>query len=201
LSDAPYRFSFPSPLLGVVMMLNRLLRNEPWARQSLVPFAGKTARITMPPFGLSVAVTDQGLFDHLAADQQADVTIELPLARVGSVATGGSSMAHEIRLEGDPELAEVLGRLASHLRPDVEEHLSRVIGDVAAVRVTGTLKGLAESLKEAHRRFAANLAEYLLHEDPQLVHPRAIDEFVEGVHRLRDDLARLEKRIERLGLS
>lgn len=180
-------------------MLNRLLKNEPWARQSLVPFAGKTALVTMPPFSLSVQVTNDGLFEHVAADHPPDLTIELPLARVGAVASGASSMAAEIRIEGDPDLAEVLGRLASHLRPDVEEQLSRVIGDVAAVRVTGVVKGLAEAVKEAHRRFAANVAEYLLHENPQLVHPRAIDEFVEGVHRLRDDLARLEKRIERLG--
>jgi ubiquinone biosynthesis accessory factor UbiJ len=201
LSEAEPLRQIPSPLAGVVALLNRLLRDEPSASASLMPFAGKTVRVVMPPFSLSVVVTDEGLLAHCATSHAPDVRLELPMSSVASIATGSASLASRILMEGDTEFAEVLGRLSAQVRPDIEEYLSRLIGDVAAVRVVGAFALLARGIVEAHQRVASNVAEYLVHENPQLVHPRAVDEFTAAVRVLRDDLARLEKRIERLGAS
>jgi ubiquinone biosynthesis protein UbiJ len=42
------------------------------------------------------------------------------------------------------------------------------------------------------------MAEYLLEENPMLVRPRDVDEFAAEVTRLRDDVERLGKRIDKL---
>ncbi len=48
------------------------------------------------------------------------------------------------------------------------------------------------------RTLVENVTEYLLDEKPTLVRHLALDDFGTDVGRLRDDLARLEKRLERL---
>ena len=74
-----------------------------------------------------------------------------------------------------------------------------MVGDIAARRLTRTAQEAARQVRLGAARAGENLAEYLLEEDPQLVRPRQVRALADAVRTLRDDLARLEKRIERQG--
>jgi ubiquinone biosynthesis protein UbiJ len=84
------------------------------------------------------------------------------------------------------------------LRWDVEEDLSRVFGDVLAQRMVAGGRRLTAWNKEAAGKLAQNLAEYWIEEQPLLARPAAVRQFLNDADQLRDDLARLEKRIEAL---
>lgn len=107
----------------------------------------------------------------------------------------------DLRIDGDADFAQAVSTLVRHLRWDVEEDLSKVVGDVVARRAVAGTSRLVSELRRGRQRAAAGLAEYLLEENPQLVYPRMADELAAGVRALRDDLARLEKRIDRLVTS
>jgi len=90
-------------------------------------------------------------------------------------------------------------RLVRHLRWDVEEDLSRLIGDVAARRVVQAGRDLAVWQADALRRLADSFADYAGEEGRLLVRRRELETLGASVAQLRDAIERLEKRIARLG--
>jgi ubiquinone biosynthesis protein UbiJ len=76
------------------------------------------------------------------------VAAESPAVVVQSVLAG---KAPPVKIEGDVQLAAELGWLADNLRWDVEEDLSRIIGDVPA----HTLAGFARQAIAGLRQFLA----------------------------------------------
>ncbi len=99
---------------------------------------------------------------------------------------------------GDTEFAGEIAFLAQHLHWDVEEDLSKVVGDAAAHRAVSVARDAAAWGKDASERLAAGAAEYWTEEDPLIASRVKIEQFVAGVSELRDAVERLDKRIEHL---
>ncbi|HUQ29847.1 MAG TPA: hypothetical protein VM051_14720, partial [Usitatibacter sp.] len=104
-----------------------------------------------------------------------------------------------IELQGDMELAQEVSFLARHLTWDVEEDLSKVVGDIAAHRIVSAARELTRWGRDASLRGAQGAAEYWTEESPLIASRVKVEDFVSEVSRLRDDIERLEKRVERLG--
>ena len=102
-----------------------------------------------------------------------------------------------VKVSGNDRLAEEILVLLRHLRWDFEEDLSRVFGDALARRLVGGARDLATWQAEAARRLAENVVEYAVEERGLLIARPEFDAFATEVARLRDDLARLQQRIER----
>jgi ubiquinone biosynthesis protein UbiJ len=104
----------------------------------------------------------------------------------------------DVLIEGDAELAQKFRELARLLRPDLEEELSLVVGDVPAHQL-GRLARLALGFgQRAARTTLMNLAEYLGHERADLVPRNEGEQFLSGVERLREGVDRLEARLKLL---
>jgi ubiquinone biosynthesis protein UbiJ len=103
-----------------------------------------------------------------------------------------------VRIEGDAEVAQKFRELLEQAQPDFEEELARVIGDVAARRVANVARGLFDWGRRAAGSFTGSVVEYLQEEGRDLPTRVEVDEFLEGVDRLRDDAERLEARLSRL---
>lgn len=76
--------------------------------------------------------------------------------------------------------------------------MAAVIGDIPAHRLVKIGRSLADSLQVAARNTAENIREYAVEESAMLVVPADMASFGEAVNRLRDDVARLEKRVVKL---
>lgn len=101
-------------------------------------------------------------------------------------------------ITGDAELAERFQELGRLLRPDLEEELSGFIGDVPAHQLGRFARAAMSFGRRAAGTAVRNAAEYLAHERRDLV-PRAEgDQFLKGVDALREDVDRVEARIEQL---
>lgn len=184
--------------------VNHLLRAEAWARGRLAPHAGKTIRFRLSPFVLNLSVTDDGLLGSATEADHADVALTLALAALPRIATAAldedpqaAAMRH-IRIEGDADLAQAMAALFRYLRWDVEDDLSRIVGDVAAHRIVGGARSVAAQARRTQERMIDNLVEYLTEEQPALVTRERQDSFAENVRLLREDLDRLDQRIARL---
>ncbi len=192
--------ALPNPLGIVPSAINHLLKREKWARSALLPYAGQAALLVLAPFELCLAVDSSGLIELADAAVAPAVRIDLPATALPHLLTGQGQdgLIKQVKLEGDAQFAQVIARLAQGLRWEPEEDLSRFVGDIAAKRSVDTLRALGAQAREGTQRLAQSLAEYLLEENPQLVRPRQIEPLATGLRTLRDDMARLEKRLDRL---
>lgn len=181
--------------------INHLLAEESWARDRLRPHAGKSALIRVASLELSFVVEASGqIADAGKPDPAAPPALEVTLAPASLMAAlrGEESALKSAEIRGDAEFATAVLFLVKNLRWDFEEDLSRVVGDIAAHRMLADASGFIAWERETRGRLAASLGEYLNDEAGILAAPAAVDVFVTDVDRLRDDAARLEKRLQQL---
>lgn len=102
------------------------------------------------------------------------------------------------RITGDAEIADAYRRLFALAKPDLEEELSRVVGDFPARRLAQlATRGVAWA-RQARRTAGENLAEYWQEESRDLVNRVELEEFLHGVDELREQADRVEARLANL---
>jgi ubiquinone biosynthesis protein UbiJ len=188
--------ALPAPLIAAV---NHLLAQASWAREKLAPFAGHAAQIKLPPFEAAFLIGEDGCISAPAPEAELEVSIALPAATPLLALQGKDAVMRAARIEGSAEFAEALGFVIRNLRWDAEEDLSRIVGDIAAHRIVSGTRDLVAWQQQAAQNFGENFVEYFTEEQPLIAGRAAIADFSADVDRLRDDVARLEKRLEHLG--
>jgi len=116
----------------------------------------------------------------------------LQLLRGGARRVGQSSGA---QIRGDAEIANLYRELFSLGRPDLEEELSRIVGDLAARRLARFASGTLSWLRGARRTAGENIAEYLQEESRDLVGRTEVDEFLARVDAVRESADRVAARL------
>jgi ubiquinone biosynthesis protein UbiJ len=185
---------------AAVAVLNRMLGRESWARAKLAPFAGRVVRFEAAPLSLQWTVADDGTL-AAAADDPPSVTVGLALSSLPFAVLDPQAATRDVRLDGDAEFAQALSFVLQNLRPEPEEELARFVGDAAATRIVGFLRLSASHWRQLAERMLDNAAHYVVTENPMVVARDEIASFVQDVSHLRDDVARLEKRIERFAAT
>jgi len=165
-----------TPAVAFCFLLNQLLARESWARERLERFAGQSAEFRPPLLPPSRLVVGPG----------------------GRIEPGGGEPAAIVTLDGvvgEGGLAEELRFLQKNLRWDFEEELSRVMGDIAAERIGGTLRAFARWQADAAQRLTETLADYATAESGALVRRDELQRFATEVERLRAAIDQLEHRL------
>ncbi len=181
---------------AAVGFINHLLRSASWARDELKRFAGRTARFEIFPFALALTVLDNGEVALAAADAVPAVTARPTPGLMLRLAARDDAAWRDIDIAGDTDFAAAIHHVARNLRWDVDEDLSRVFGDIAAHRMAETGRTLNRWGAQALENTGRSFAEYWTEEQPLIAGKRDLDEFNRAVDALRDDLARLEKRVD-----
>jgi ubiquinone biosynthesis protein UbiJ len=178
--------------------LDHLLEGATWARNRLIPFAGRHARLVMPPFAAAFIVSPTGRC--VAADDESapDVIVHLPTDAPLRLLQGIDRVMAGARVEGNAEFATELSFVFRNLQWDAEEDLSRLVGDIAAHRLVQGVERFAGWQRQAAQNLTVNLAEYLTMENPLLVSRQEFAAHREAVARLNSDLIRLEARSKTL---
>ncbi len=150
---------------------------------------------------LSLVAADRS--PESAASEQVNATIAgSPFALLQLAgARGGASgkIPHTpAQVRGDAEIANLYRQLFAVARPDLEEELSRIVGDLAARRLSQFARQTAAWVRHARRTAGENIAEYLQEESRVLVNKTELEEFLQGVDMLRETADRVEARIARL---
>src|SRR6266436_4392884 len=184
---------------GALAALNHLLQQQPWATERLRAFAAQCLEFRCPPFpDLRLAITDKGLLDRARAETASALVVKLTPGALPFLLARDETARKRVEIEGSADLAGAVDYLFRHLGWDFEEDLSRVFGDIVAHRLASGGKALAAWHGDTALRLAESFAEYWTEEQPLLARPADVEKFCRKVDTLRDDVARLEKRIERL---
>jgi ubiquinone biosynthesis protein UbiJ len=182
-------------------VLNRGLPRSPRAQQLCAELAGRRiaieapslARLLVESTGSSLRVTR----GSLPADAEV-VGGPLSLLALGGSAGGAAFSRGEVEIRGDAELAQKFHELARLLRPDPEEELSIFVGDVAAHRIGRLARGALGWTRDAAATLLRDVGEYLSHERGDLVSREEGEQLLRGVDALREDVDRLDARLELL---
>lgn len=178
--------------------VNRVTGDAPLARQRLARHAGKTACFVTGPLPVSLTIQTTGEVLAAAGDAQPDLEVRIPLAALPLLAARHEPTLRSLAMQGDADLAQDIAQLATQLRWNWEEDLSTVVGDAPAHAAGEAVRGAAAWSQDAGMRLAASAAEYWTEESPVIASRVKVEDFVAAVSALRDDVARLDKRIERL---
>ncbi|WP_439517716.1 hypothetical protein [Hydrogenophaga sp.] len=138
----------------LVLFLNHVLMQEKAAQERLRRQKGKAVRIQWGDFHLTLAPTAAGLLERCAPDTKAELSMTLtqtsPLDLAQSLLAGDKP---GVDIQGDVQLAAEVAWLVDNVRWDVEEDLSRVLGDATA----HTLARFARSAAQAVKAFVDRL--------------------------------------------
>ncbi len=184
-------------------LLNRNIAGSADARRLCQRLQGKVLALHMSGLPLSLFFRSDGermTIDTADAESPAASLSGTPLAflRLAGPQPEAAIRAGSIHIQGDAEVAQAFSELLRAAQPDLEEELSRIIGDVAAHQVGNAARSALGLGRRAIDTFTQNVAEYLTEESRDLPTRIEADELFAAVDKLRDDVARLEARIARL---
>ena len=179
-------------------LLNRGLPRSPRARQLCAQLEGRSIALEIRAITrLRVASTGQTL-SVMRDDAPADATLTggpLSLLALAGESADAVLQRGEVAISGDAELAQQFRELARLLRPDLEEELSLLLGDVPAHQLGRLARLTLRWSRKAASTTLANLAEYLGHERADLVPRNEGEQFLRGVDAVREGVDRLGARI------
>jgi len=181
-------------------LLNRNLPRSPRAQELCETLKGKCVRIEAAGLGWRLDCESLGTSLKLTrAEHQRTPDASISGSLMSLAALAGEHPEEviqrgDVRIRGDAELAQDFRELAMLLRPDVEEELSKLIGDTPAHQALRLARAFTGFGRRAVDTGVRNVAEYLAHERGDLVPRAEAEDFYRSVERLRDDLDRLDAR-------
>jgi ubiquinone biosynthesis accessory factor UbiJ len=190
-------------LRPVAKILNRNIQESTPARELCVELSGTVIAVRVSDTALAAyfVVADETIDVVATAAQDPDVVITGSLITLAGLA--GQSGTSAIRdgsldISGDAELAGQFQQLLSFARPDIEEELSGIVGDAAAHRLGELARGFGRWGRDARSTMGANVREYLQEESRDAPSRYEVEKFNTDVSKLRDDVGRIEARLNRL---
>lgn len=184
-------------------MLNRNLGASPRARELCAALQGRRLQVRVSDLGLRIGFESLGGSLRLTRDPEGEFEAEISGSPLNLIALAGKSperllQSGAVQVCGDAELLQRYRELGLLLRPDLEEELSRLVGDAPAHQFARFARGAVAFGRRGADTAVRNAAEYFAHESGDLVPRAEADVFLEGVDRLREDVDRAAARVDAL---
>ncbi len=182
-----------------VAPINHVIHGESWASKRLQSYAGKIVRIhVFPLIDFTFTIQVDGQISTIPDGTATDASLSLPASMLPFLLTKNEDIYNDIKTSGDDAIAKELIDIGKHLRWDIAQDLSKVIGDIPANRVVQA----GETLVDWHNKYINNLSEmlteYCLEEQPILAKTLPISHFKKEVALLQKDTTNIEQRINNL---
>ena len=182
--------------------INHVLGSEPWAMEQLAKHAGKSILLQLPLGDLSFEIAPAGLLHALKDSDSPSLTLEVSSKALNDLAGSSGSLREQafkaVKITGDADLAQLIGRLVGQLRWEYEEDLARIVGDAPAHFAVKQGKKFVSATHSAASDLLDNVVEYLSEEKKVLLHQRDMVIRKAELNDLRDAVDRMEKRIQLL---
>ncbi len=190
-----------SLLRPVASLVNRQISMTTPARELCAELDGSVIAVRVRNSALATYIEVGGNAIKLGSDYagEPDVTITGSLLSLACLASGEAAIrSGEVELQGDAELAQAFRHLLQLAKPDLEEELSTLVGDVPAHGIGQLARRIGKWGRDARDTMRQNVSEYLQEESRALPSRYEVDSLQQKVNVLRDDVARLEARIGNL---
>lgn len=185
-------------------LINAYLRLDEASIARLSLMRGKIIQLIIKDWDFSffIVPTVDGIELHEKMNGPASTIIMGNLnALLRTALAKGSNAAlfeNNIEIEGDLDTGEAIRTILSDIDIDWEEHISKIIGDIAAHKLGITVHQLKTKLTTGSETLKKNLKEFLHIELRVLPTRDEMNDFSQDVSQLRHAVERLEARLQRL---
>ncbi len=184
-------------------LINRQIRSKTPARELCTELEDRVFAVRVKDTALAmffIVGPGEILLTNEYSDDP-DVVVSGSLLSLASLAGRDGDRAIRdgvVDLTGDTELALQFQNLLRYGRPDLEEELSGIVGDVVAHSIGDIARNIERWGKDARSTLGQNVSEYLQEESRTVPSRYETVAFRKRVESLRDDVARFEARLKRL---
>jgi ubiquinone biosynthesis protein UbiJ len=131
----------------LVLALNHVLMQEPQAQARLQRQQGRIILAQWRSFAIKLEATPAGLLDRAKPLARPDLTLTLTQASPFAVAKAAmNGEKPSVSIAGDVQLAAEVNWLVEHVRWDLEDDLSRIIGDAPAHALSEAVRRMASAV-------------------------------------------------------
>ena len=176
------------------IILNHLLSQNDWMQSKLINHKNKVIVIEISGFKLILRIDKNGLLQSLNESEKNDCIIKLTVNDFINQLINNNN--GNISIEGDLELANQVSQVLKKIEWDVEEDLSRYIGDIPAIQTTMILKKIVASSQKNIKNITGALLEYWQEENQILTKKTDVEKFNSEVDKIVEDTERLEAKMK-----
>ena len=178
------------------IILDHLLSQNDWMQSKLVDHKNKIIVIEISDLKLILKVGENGLLHSLSEAEKFDCIIKLTVNSLISQLINNNNS--NISIEGDIELANQVAQVLKKIEWDIEEDLSKYIGDIPAIQTTKILKKVVARGQKNIGNITGALLEYWQEENKILTKKRNVEIFNSEVDKIVEDTERLEAKIKKI---
>ena len=176
------------------IILDHLLSQNDWMQSKLVDHKNKIILIEISDLKLILKVDENGLLHSLSEAEKFDCIIKLTVNSLISQLINNNNS--NISIEGDLELANQVAQVLKKIEWDIEEDLSKYIGDIPAIQTTKILKKVVARGQKNIGNITGALLEYWQEENKILTKKINVEIFNSEVDKIVEDTDRLEAKIK-----
>lgn len=193
------------PLVTAVIetSLNTLIKDDPNLGRRLARLKGQVIQVHLKELNKTLTFVFSQQIDVLANyEGKPDCYLSLHLSVLPELREQANITKlikqDKLVLEGDIQLAQKFSQLMTDCKPDIEEWLSRVTGDVVAHTVVQGAKNVGSLLTSQFNKHQNHLAQVLTEEWRIAPAPLEIAYFCDQVDEVKSQAARLEAKLAAL---
>nr|WP_274612258.1 SCP2 domain-containing protein [Vibrio vulnificus] len=180
-----------------------MVKDNPDLEKRLLRLKGQVIQVHLQELNKTLTFIFSQQIDVLANyEGQPDCYLSLKLAVLPEVREQANITKlikqDKLILEGDIQLAQKFAQLITDAKPDVEEWVSRVTGDVVAHSLAQGVKNVGGFVWRQAKKQQHHLAQVITEEWRLAPGPLEVAYFCDQVDDAKSDLARLEARLQKL---
>ena len=177
-------------------LINHLIQQNPEQQRELSEFAGSIICISLTGFRLTGRISEQGFLE--TANETADTNITFHNSAIQKILQGGQPGVGDISLEGDLMLGMTVLPILGSLRYYASDDLARIFGDSLAGSISERAANIGQTVKKIGQSIAEQISDFSREPESPVIDAATLSAWMEEVDKLRDDVARLNERLDRL---
>ena len=175
------------------IILDHLLSQNDWMKTKLIDHKNKVVVIEISGLKLIFKIDENGLLHSVNESEKFDCIIKLTVNDfITQLTTKNNS---NVSIKGDLELANQISQVLRKIEWDIEDDLSKYIGDIPAIQTTKVLKKIITNSQKNLGNITGALLEYWQEENKILTKKRNVEIFNSEVDKIVEDTERLEAKI------
>ncbi|MBT2919489.1 SCP2 domain-containing protein [Vibrio anguillarum] len=193
----------PLVTAAIETTLNTLIQDDPELVRRLSRLKGQVIQVHLKEFNKTLTFIFSQQIDVLAAyEGESNCYLSLNVSILPELREQANITQlikqDKLVLEGDIQLAQKFAQLITDCKPDVEEWLSRLTGDVLAHALVQGVKDIGQALQSQRSKHQNHLSQVLTEEWSLLPSSLEVAYFCDQVDDLNSQAARIEAKIQHL---
>ena len=190
-------------LSPIESLVNRVIHSDPDALQKIASLKNQAIKIDCTDWNIALFIlpNESGLQFENKYDGKINTEIVGTLNHFFKLILNGSDQKalfqYPVEIKGNTHTIEVLRDAFKSLDCDLEEQLSKILGDATAHQLFFHAAETKNTLKSISQKLKNNLQEFIYFESKSFPTKKQVEKFYTDVATLRDDVERAELKVNR----